>query len=347
MKYLKLILLINLFIFISCSKKTKNEVRAFIEKEPQNKTERTVHELAPLDSLNLTEEFEGISIIDLKLDDEKLYLDIGGNNFLVLNAENFDLVNEINIPKGRGPGELLVVRSFDVENETLAILDGNAMKTVLYDLKGNFLEEFLNDEYPVEAIEMADPDTLYYQVKPANKYLFVEADRENNIRHRFQEQMPNINRMATTGEMVYHNNSIYFGGYSEPILHRYDISDTGVKSIFSRAVIDDYNSENNYAGGETSGGSRFWSYSDEAIFASKDIDVDDNFLYSVRHHNDEVGYKYLDIYSTGDGGYLASIKVRHYPYLVAVDDAIYTIESKSGKSYLMKYPKLQFFSSAN
>ncbi|MDZ7715127.1 MAG: hypothetical protein U5J95_02825 [Balneolaceae bacterium] len=44
-----------------------------------------------------------------------------------------------------------------------------------------------------------------------------------------------------------------------------------------------------------------WRYTDDAQYASKDIAVDDNFLYSIRHHNGNKGYKYLDIYAIEDG----------------------------------------------
>ncbi|MDZ7680742.1 MAG: hypothetical protein U5J63_03265 [Fodinibius sp.] len=83
--------------------------------------------------------------------------------------------------------------------------------------------------------------------------------------------------------------------------------------------------------GKIPGGGRMYSFTDEAQFAWN-ITVDDNYLYSVRHHNNKEGYKYLDIYAVEDGN-LGSFTLSYYPKEIAVDNNyIYTIEVSAQKS---------------
>jgi len=194
---------------------------------------------------------------------------------------------------------------------------------------------------------MANELTYYIQLFPETEHLFYEVKRkgsESEITRQFQKRSDKIEILAYNGSITYNNQSLYFAGYSEPLIRRYDLSGEEPELVFSRAVIDDYNSENNYRKMErTAGGSRFWMFTQDAKFSSEDIAVDDNYLYSVRHHNDEEGYKYLDIYDVEDGSYRGSFSLLHYPSEIAVDeDYIYTLESEGNdpiRKYLIKYEK--------
>lgn len=343
MDYRKCVMLFALILY-SCTKPVEKKIESFTEKQAQYVSERTVKELMPVDSLNITKEFDGISISRLDLNDTAIFAKLG---LKIAKFSKQDLsVGEIyNIPEGRGPGEVinLNVTLFKAGKKNLVIYDGKAKKTVLYDLDGNFREEFLNGAYQANAMAM-DGSTFYFQVMPNQEYLFYEvkrAESESIVLRQFQKLTDDGNALAYTGEIIYHGNSLYYGGYSEPLIRRYDLSGEEVHLIFSRAVIDDYNSENNYQKPQqTSGGNRFFGYSSEAKFASQDIAADDTYLYSVRHHNDEEGYKYLDIYDVEEGNYVGSFALKYYPYHIGVDNHhIYTLESYGGVKYLMKYEK--------
>lgn len=329
------------FICVSCTEPEK-DYTVFTEKKPQEAAERTVRELTPVDSLNLTEVFDAWSRLDLKHSNNGLFVKLD-YQIVRLNKEDLSTENILNIPEGRGPGELLSIRDFDVGNGFLVMLDGEAQKTVIYDLNGNLIEEFLNDKYLVDMIEIAGRDTFYYQIATRHDYLFYKGNRENEIHLQFASQTEGINILAYTGEMIYHNHSLYFGGYSEPLFRRYDLSGEEPELVFSRAVIDDYNSENNYREAPTSDGMRLQGYSDEVQYASMDIDADKNYLYSVRHANGTVDYKYLDLYSVEDGSYRVSFPLHYYPVYITVDeDYVYTIELEGSdpiQRHLIKYEK--------
>jgi len=341
---------IYLFFFalllFSCLESEK-DYTVFTEKKPQDAAERTVRQLTPVDSLNLTKAFDGQSLTDIKLNDSALFAEVGDQ---IVRLSKQDLGTELvfTIPEGRGPGEIVNfnVAKIEVGKKRIAVYDKNAKKTMLYDLNGNFREEFLNEGYQVSSMAIADEDTYYFEIMPNLNYLFFEVERkesESVVRRRFQPRADDINILAYGGEIVYHNRSLYFGGRPEPLIRRYDLSGEEPDLVFSRAVIDDYNSENNYEKPERSSDFHIWAYTDEVKYASQDIAVDDNYLYSVRHHNDEEGYKYLDIYDVEDGSYRRSFSLLHYPSEIAVDeDYIYTLESEGNdpiRKYLIKYEK--------
>lgn len=195
------------------------------------------------------------------------------------------------IPKGKGPGEILNlnISLLKAGKDFIAVYAQNEKKTALYDLNGNFEEEFLNGGYEVRSMAMADKQTYYFEIYPGLGYLFLEVGRKpkhrSSIRRRFQHQSKKINILAYTGKIVYHNGSLYFGGYSEPLIRRYDVSDKKVKLVWSRSVIDAYNSKNNYQKPKKGSEFDFFGYTKNAQFASWDIAVDDNYVYSVRASN--------------------------------------------------------------
>lgn len=269
----------------------------------------------------------------------------GDDRIYMLNKQDFSRESVITIPKGRGPGEVINfnVTLFGIGKEAAMIYDGKALKTVLYDLNGNFHEEFLNGEYQVREMTAADENTYYFELMPGREFLFYEVERNKNrsvINRRFQQQTEESNFLAYSGTIEYHNNSLYFAGYAEPIIRRYDLSGGEVDLVFSRAVIDAYDSANNYEVPKETEDVRVWGFTDNAKFASEDIDVDDKYVYSARHHNDEAGYRYLDIYTAEDGSYLGSYSPRYYPLYVAVgEEYIYTIEVLDDARHLIKYHK--------
>jgi hypothetical protein len=344
---LYLIPVLTLLTLFYCTNSARQEYRIFPDKSPQESTERSTTDLTLVDSLHITEAFDSWTLSDIKLSEASIFAKLE-DRIIKLNKENLSTEDTLTIPEGRGPGEVVNSNEvrFDIGNKGLAVYDRNASKTALYDLNGNFREEFLNGAYPVRKMVMADEQVYYIQLFPGSEYLFYEVKRkksESEITRRFQKQSDNIEILAYNGSITYHNQSFYFAGYSEPLIRRYDLSGDTTELVFSRAVIDDYNSENNYRKPERSSNVQVWDYTDEAQYASRDIAVDDNYLYSVRHHNDEEGYKYLDIYDVEDGSYRGSFSLQYYPTEIAVDENhTYTKEFKNGEleqKYLMKYEK--------
>lgn len=129
--------------------------------------------------------------------------------------------------------------------------------------------------------------TYYFEVgPPGSKYLFYEVKRESKrkstVVRRFQRPSEEKNLLVSAGQIAVHNHSFYFAGRSEPLIKRYNLSGKDVKLVWSRGVIDTYNSNNNYqkprqvsvSGG---GSGKFFGYTKNAQFASEGIAVDDHF----------------------------------------------------------------------
>jgi hypothetical protein len=343
----QILFLIGLFVLFSCSESVDKRLDAFTKKKAQTSAERTIQDLTPTDSLNITQTFNGRSFEDIKEHKASIIAKVS-DQILKLNKQDLSTEKMFTVPEGRGPGEIINfnVVMYDVEEGGIAIHDKKAKKTVLYNLNGNFREEFMNGTYSVSNMAMANEQTYYFQVIGGDS-LFFEVRRNESqsvVRRRFQ-QTDNIKMLVQSGGHIeYNNQSLYFGGYSEPLIRRYDLSGEKPKLVFSRAVIDDYDSKKNYQKPQrTSGGGRMYGFTDQAQYASDDIAVDDNYLYSVRHHNSKEGYKYLDIYAIEDGSYIGSFALPYYPKEVAIDDHhIYTIEvaaTSTPQIYLMKYAK--------
>ncbi|MDZ7715126.1 MAG: hypothetical protein U5J95_02820 [Balneolaceae bacterium] len=101
--------------------------------------------------------------------------------------------------------------------------------------------EFLNGGYQVRDMAMTDDRTYFYEVMPGLEYLFYEVERTEGtsvVRRKFQDQSNDMNILAYGGSITVHNQSLYFGGSSEPLIRRYDLSSEEVELVFSRAVID-------------------------------------------------------------------------------------------------------------
>lgn len=355
--HFRIYLLYSVFLLYSCSGAKMEKYEKITAKKTQPVTKRIVRNLTQEASMNITKTFNGLSLSDMQLSKTAIFARLG-EQMVKLNKQDLSIDFIFRIPTGRGPGEIINFEAalFNVKKDVIAIYDLNSKKTVLYDLNGNYREEFINGGYPVTAMAMADEQTYYFKVRPLIEYLFYEVERKKNesvIGRLFQKQSDDVEILAYSGSIAYHNQSLYFAGDSEPIIRRYDLSGQKVDLVFSRAVIDDYNSENNYRKPRAvSSKSRFWGYTDEAQFASKDIVADDNYLYSVRFHNGKEGYKYLDIYTVEDGSYVGSFALRYYPEEIAVDRShIYILELGASESvtttYLIKYkkPEMDFKSS--
>ncbi len=348
-KNLLIYLFFIVFILCSCSEEETSKYKKFTEKKAQAATERTIRSLTIADSLNITKTFYRGSFSHMGVSETSIVAKLG-EQIVILNKQDLRTHLVFRIRPGRGPGEVINFddTKLEVVKERIAVFDENAKKIALYDLNGNFQEEFLVDGFPIAAMAMADEQTYYFKVRPFLNTLFYEVTRTINnssaISRKFQKQTENRNILAYTGWIVHHDQSLYFAGFSEPLIRRYDLSGREVELVFSRGVIDSYNRENNYKAPKSTAEVRFWGFTEEAQFASKDVAADDNYLYSIRHHNDKEGYKYLDLYSADDGSYAVSFALQYYPEEVVADEHyIYTLESKkTGETvykYLMKYEK--------
>lgn len=336
-------------ILCSCSRTKPDAYQKFTVKKEQDVSERIIKTLMLVDSLNITKVFKGLSISEMSLSESSIIAKLNHKKIVRLNQQHLSTITIFSIPKGKGPGEILDLNTARVQagKDFLAIYAGKEKKTALYDLNGNFKEEFLNGGYQVGDMAMADSKTYYFELMPGNKYLFSEVERTSKsgstVRRHFQLRSDDIPILAYFGSLAVHNQSFYFAGYSVPIIRRYDLSGKDVELVFSRSIIDGFDQEQNFnKPKEASGGSIFWAFSRTAQFATRDLGVDDNYIYSVRDSRRRPGYKYLDLYSVKNGDYFQSFRLKYYPTEIVMNkNYIYLLEKteKHRIWYLMKYEK--------
>jgi hypothetical protein len=344
MKYFQLFLVISLVAVFSCSEVEK-ENQLFREKDPQPVSEHRTKDLALVDSVNLNRMLEeGLSFSTVKYTEGNLIFQSSQNGFRfhMLDTESLDVVNEISIPEGRGPGEVLRIGGYDVKDGLIAILDIGNLKTVLYNLEGEYLSEFVFDGVRPNEIEMIDSETFILKAIRNPDGMFHIVNSEGSVLPSFQKHQVDANLNVFSGEMVYKDGSFYFGGYAEPIIRRYDILDDKVEPVFSRAIIDDYDSSDNYE--ERGGGEyRVFAFAEHAEFASHDLEVSGDYLYLARHTNGDPNYRFLDVYHIEDGRYEVSFPMQYNPSSVTSDENyLYVLESQPGETiqrHIIKYEK--------
>ena len=328
-----LTLLILTFI-VGCQE--KNTTFIWSEKNNSN-LQRSIQNVTLADSLDL-DELEKFYVLDLVQDNDFLYVLEGDKNeILKIKKDNFQIQVDLTFKEGRGPGEILSITDYDVNNEFLMIFDQKQQKIVLFDKKGSFVREFITEEVVIDKIKFLENEKLLTYSMSQNEYIFNIIDFKGIVENSFISFEPELHFLMYTGDFVIYDKFLYFAGYSEPILKKYSLENK--KQIYSVSVIDSYESSTNYVKSEL-GGYRMAGYSPGALYASLGMTVDSNRIYATPHHNGTPGYKYVDMYDVEDGQYISSIQVKHYPKLRGIqveNNYIYTLESRRDNNWLFKY----------
>ncbi|MFU8813601.1 MAG: 6-bladed beta-propeller [Balneolaceae bacterium] len=314
----------------------------FFNKSPQQTSDRLfITELQDLQTAYLDSmEIFGVSGIQSNAD----FLILGDSRQKTIHrilTSDLTLYDSFQLNEGNGPGEIMALNDFDSTAEQIAIYDGRSRKVLISGLDGTLRNEFrLNDQFPHRLTLLTDGRLLIFStIVISNPFLFTEMDLDGQPYSSFLE-VPNPeehNSIEFVGYLSADNhNHIYYAGYPESILKKYDRDGT---LIFSRTTIDNFSSEKNYMTLRADEGMIARGYTDDALFAFVDIDVWDDYLITVPHHNGDADYKYIDIYSAQSGDYLGTLNTWGFPNkITADDDFIYVFESRSGTRTLKKYP---------
>lgn len=327
------------FFICSCNNDVKYE--SFILKEPLNSLKgRNFKELPVHDKLDLNK-IDLFYVLKLETDKEKLFFQNGdGLEIFVLNKGNLDLseVRKITFSKGKGPGELLSITDYDVFDDKIYISDRQQGKISIFGLNGNLYEEFIVPAVLIDRLQVVDHDRILTFSLKSGEHAFNIVNTSGEVMDSFVKTEADLHYLMYSGDIHYNDKSLYFVGYSEPILKKYDLQNKNL--IYSVNTIKDYSTEGNYVIFE-SGTYSSSSYTSAALYNSLGYTVYNNSLYMTRHHNGEFGSKYLDIYGSNTGEYMLSHKLEHYPrgYGVVIDDHhIYSLEQSEGdKEWLVVY----------
>ncbi len=315
--------------------------RKFLDKTPQKVHHRTVMgKLDPVDSLKLST----IGIYRpgwIRLNKTHLFIsnNVGEYKIVVLDKHNLKEkeVDNLNIQKGKGPGEMVNFMDFDVRDSLLVLADENQRKMEFWKLPDTFLKEVVmpNPKVSPHRLQIINAKRyMLFSPTYSSGFLFNIVDGKGNRVSGFFKIPANYNKFAYEGEIRLVGNELYYAGFSEPILKKYTLKG---RLEYSVSTIDNYNTAGNYA--TIQGGTQtVMRYAPGALFSTPDFDVSKKYWYVLPAANGDPKFTYLDIYDEENGDYLATFKLRHLAGMLQVDDHfIYTIEKEKDNYLLTVY----------
>lgn len=324
------IIFFSLLLLFACRKKHQK----FTSRKLQP-TDKRAHKdtLVPLDSLNLSK----VDLYEsgtLRINKTHLFVK-GKDKIVIISKDNFNKYKTIPFTKGKGPQEILQLKSFDVRDSQLVVLDERQNKVLTYSLPDVFKGENKFKKVMPHRIRILNRNS-YLLFAPANsEYLFDEVNVKKGEVFRFGKLPPKHNLLVYEGNIEVQQNNIYYAGFSEPLLKKYSLDG---ELLYSVATIDNYDTEANYVKNEDSN-IRMIGFTPAAQFSTAGFDIFSNYWFVIPYRLDNKLKGELDIYNKDSGKYLGTVdglkpKTRK---IRADDNFIYTISQSQGYYVLTRY----------
>lgn len=330
-------------ILLLCSCKKNADDRLFFERTVQETEERLIVDTLRYEKKVKLSDFGIYNPGRLIEDKGRLYIEKDADTkVLTLKIGDFSDRYWIGPGKGRGPNESLDIASIDVLNGHIASADVDNMKILIHDTGNNLVSEF-NTEVRPRRIELLSGQRIVVTAQLMNENIFYIYTYEGEKVHSFENKDPmNQEIMPYDGTITTDNDdNIYYAGFPEPILKKYG---SDGELIFSRATIDNWNSEANYVK-NVSANTMMMRYAPGALFSTYGYTVYKDFIIVRPHHNEiEELHHVVDVYAASNGDYLHSVIFDNdYPLEIAVtDEKVFTLEWRGGEYYLKIYPNTVF-----
>lgn len=323
-----------IFLFGCAGEKTV-EYDHFLDRSEQEVSERTVTPLSEPDALLNFSDYEIYSPGTLTQNSTHLFLiDFGSMAIVKVSKEEFENPEKLVFSEGSGPGELQSMQSLAVNDQQIYIGDPRQLRIVEADLDGRYIQD-LNVEFsPGNLFVLDDNRLLNYNVHQQDHLFltyYTEADTANGfepIDFDFDEVMKYAGYLDAGGA------SIFYAGYSEPLLRKYSVDGD---LLFSRATIDNYDTSDHYES-RTMGETRIATFSDDALHSSMDVACYGEHLLVIPFHNGNSEIKYVDLYSASDGSYMETLSADLHPRKIAIDsDYLYVLARDGDDNVLHRY----------
>lgn len=333
MKFLLLIILITL---IGCAGENTSDFEFFLDSYPQEEVERTISSLpAPETELNFSE-YEIYSPGTLVHNSTHLYLiDFGTTTIAKVPKRTFDNLVKLTYSEGSGPGEVQAIQSLAVSDDKLYVGDSRQMRIVEAKPDGT-PERDISTEFSPNNLFLLSENILLNFSAHQQDHLFTFYHVEPDTTSGFEEIGFGFDEiMKYAGYISGDDSSIYFAGYSEPLLRKYTPHG---ELMFSRSTIDNFDTSDFYEV-STQGDMRIAGFSDDALFSSMDIIHYHDRLIVIPANNGNEDLNYLDVYDASNGDYLETYSVDHQPRNAAIDDQyLYLLVRQGDDNLLQRYP---------
>lgn len=321
----------------------------FFEGKPQATDQRQVHTMPPArDSVRLLD-LDVFEFGDFFVQGDALYLPKYNDTFgkaLAVNKKTLTPERVIGRGEGQGPGEVQVAGT-GVARGRVVFYSPRQRKIAVYDTSGTWVTDIRPGIYLDNVAPLANRfvvmNTVSVVEQEGRPPLFLVVDGKEQVVDRFgpsgrPEVARSDNPIAYTGKIAAGPDGayLYFGGYSEALLKKYEI---GGEQVFSVKTIDNLPSEVNYLTPQSNEEVRMWGYAEHGLFSVKTLAVFGRYLL-VGPINDIEGntLTYIDVYRAEDGAYVRSYRMPNFVEALAVDESgIYTEEESEGEMYLKAY----------
>lgn len=299
--------------------------------------------LAVNDSLLLSERYGILNATDLKMMGEDLYIkDQAKQEIFAIDKRSLKHRASISPSEGRGPRELTGLGSFDVSSETVVISNNNMQKIQIWGTDGKFHDEFHYENLHPRRIRLNANNNMVI----LSNFFFVDAERNliqiidstgNPVSGFGKVTDENYSTLKAEGYLLIdEEDNVYYTGYSEHILKKWDPKGNLIYSVKS---IDDYPSEANYPQIE-GGDQKVWTYSRYAFFNAVGTALYDDkwILIHGGFDDEESSQSVLDIYDRNNGQYLFTVELPYKTGHIAVDDQyLYALHTIKNEIYLVTY----------
>ncbi len=327
-----------LFILISCSSNNSERIyNGFFDHDKQPGSERTFRDgPEPYHVLNFSE-MELFRPGNLEHNDTHLFLtDFAEQAVIKVSKKNPQDVQVFRLSEGKGPGEVLSVQGFAVNNERIVVGDQSNKRYVVLDTDGNHLQDVPVKFNPTN-IRLTDDNRVTSFSPIQQPFLFMIYSPEGDSLGGFGPPEPGIeSSMKYTGYFRYADGNIFVAGYSESLIRKYNMDGD---ILFSRSTIDDYDTTGNYENRSTDQ-FRAFGFSDDALFSTRQLAVYGNLLYLIPHHNGDSSRKFIDLYNAENGTYKESLRLDVFARDLAADEQhLYILANVDDEATLRFYSR--------
>lgn len=189
-----------------------------------------------------TNEIKLRHISSIQLDKEYAYEKlIASEEFLVwfehytFSLNTYNLItgkrDQIQLKKGRGPGEVTWLNSYAILDKVLVLYDFGAMKLVYFDLvTGNYLREQVSNMMIQNVFSDGkslygsglSPNGFFFKFDPVTKIFQPMSNSKMPFLNSYNMADPSFNPFRIQGSFAFSKNSILFNNYYEPVMFVYN-----------------------------------------------------------------------------------------------------------------------------